>query len=128
MKTQDLDELLLHLAKSMEASHRAQMDLLEVVRKLVQERERPATEAAQNVRESKDEAPKVGGALKLRDTVQAAEFLGMSKRTLDKWRVTGGGPRYYKGGRILYAEKDLLEWLEARNVAHTTEADSLKRR
>jgi hypothetical protein len=30
---------------------------------------------------------------------QAAEFLGVSVRTLQAWRVRGGGPRYCKIGR-----------------------------
>ena len=30
---------------------------------------------------------------------QAAEFLGVSARTLQAWRVRGGGPRYVKIGR-----------------------------
>ena len=60
----------------------------------------------------------------MRDTVAAAAFLGLEKRTLEKWRVSGGGPHCYKqGGRVFYGEADLLEWLESHKYAHTSEAD-----
>lgn len=49
----------------------------------------------------------------LRDTTEAAAFLRRSKRTLETWRVKGGGPRYVKaGGRALYRVEDLLAFVE----------------
>jgi hypothetical protein len=46
---------------------------------------------------------------------EAAEFLRLSPRTLEKHRVTGGGPRYRKfGRRVLYAIDDLEAWANAR--------------
>ncbi|MFG1393714.1 helix-turn-helix transcriptional regulator [Xanthobacter agilis] len=56
------------------------------------------------------------------ETEVAAHF-GLSKRTLQTWRVRGGGPQYMKiGRRVLYAEADLLAFLGARGRAHTSEA------
>jgi predicted DNA-binding transcriptional regulator AlpA len=45
---------------------------------------------------------------------QAAELLGLSVRTLQRFRVEGRGPRYLKLGRkrVAYAEADLGTWLE----------------
>jgi predicted DNA-binding transcriptional regulator AlpA len=43
----------------------------------------------------------------------AAQYLGLSKGTLDRWRQTGNGPNYKRaGGRILYLRKDLIKWLD----------------
>lgn len=61
------------------------------------------------------------------DQTSAAEFLGgISPRTLEKWRVQGGGPRYSKlgrsRGRVLYDPRDLAAWLEANKVSNTAEA------
>ena len=57
--------------------------------------------------------PTAGGYLRLRDTQSAAAFLGLSKKTLEAYRLRGGGPTYFKAGRIRYAEADLLAWLES---------------
>ena len=47
-------------------------------------------------------------------TPDAARFLSISPRTLEKLRVTGGGPPYFKRGRaVLYAITDLGNWLQA---------------
>lgn len=44
-------------------------------------------------------------------TKQAAEYLGLSKSTLDKLRHFGGGPRYFKLGRaVIYDTNDLDAW------------------
>lgn len=44
-------------------------------------------------------------------TNEAAQFLGLSGRTLEKHRVYGTGPRYLKlGGRVVYRIEDLREW------------------
>jgi predicted DNA-binding transcriptional regulator AlpA len=46
-------------------------------------------------------------------TPEAARFLGLSARTLEKRRIYGTGPKFSKvGGRILYAVSDLREWVE----------------
>jgi excisionase family DNA binding protein len=49
-------------------------------------------------------------------TAEAAEYLGVSPRTLEKWRLHGGGPHYCRPpGRhvVRYAVADLDRWLGA---------------
>lgn len=44
-------------------------------------------------------------------TPDAARFLGISLRTLEKHRTYGTGPVYRKiGGRVVYAVEDLQAW------------------
>lgn len=51
---------------------------------------------------------------------EAAEHLRVSKSTLDKLRVYGGGPAYFKLGRVIvYALADLDSWMAARRRAST---------
>ena len=46
-------------------------------------------------------------------TQEAAQFLGLSKRTLEKHRVYGTGPQFLKlGGRVVYKIEDLHTWAE----------------
>lgn len=46
-------------------------------------------------------------------TPEAARFLGLSRRTLEKHRVHGTGPRYRKiGGCVIYALDDLRAWAD----------------
>lgn len=46
-------------------------------------------------------------------TPEAARFLGLSGRTLEKHRTYGTGPAYRKlGGRIVYALEDLQAWAD----------------
>jgi hypothetical protein len=55
---------------------------------------------------------------------EAAEFLRLSPRTLEKHRGIGGGPRYHKFGRaVRYAMSDLEAWAEARAYDMTSDAD-----
>lgn len=55
----------------------------------------------------------------LRQT-EAAEWLGLSGRTLEKHRCFGTGPAYRKiGGRVVYAMTDLVEWAD-RGMRHST--------
>ncbi|RMF05231.1 MAG: DNA-binding protein [Alphaproteobacteria bacterium] len=55
-------------------------------------------------------------------TRQAARRLGLSPRTLEKWRVEGNGPPFYKiGRRVAYLEADLVEWLRGRRRRSTSE-------
>jgi predicted DNA-binding transcriptional regulator AlpA len=55
-------------------------------------------------------------------TAEAAAYLGLSKSTLDKLRVTGQGPRYAKLGRIcVYDLVDLDAFREARKRLSTSE-------
>lgn len=45
-------------------------------------------------------------------TPEAARFLSLSGRTLEKHRCYGTGPRYSKlGGRVVYSVADLQDWV-----------------
>jgi predicted DNA-binding transcriptional regulator AlpA len=53
-------------------------------------------------------------------TPEAARFLGLSPRTLEKHRVYGTGPQYFKlGGRVVYKLNDLQTWAD-RGVRRST--------
>lgn len=55
-------------------------------------------------------------------TKDAASYLGLSKSTLEKMRVTGGGPIYSALGRIVvYEVGDLDAYVEARKRRSTSE-------
>ncbi|MCW6532511.1 helix-turn-helix domain-containing protein [Sphingomonas sp. MMSM20] len=54
---------------------------------------------------------------------EAAAFLRLSPRTLEKYRVIGGGPRFRKfGRRVFYAGADLVAWAAQRVCDSTSEA------
>ena len=53
---------------------------------------------------------------------QAAAFLNLSPRTLEKQRVLGNGPRFRKfGRRVLYALSDLEAWADERRCESTSD-------
>ena len=55
-------------------------------------------------------------------TPEAARFLGLSGRTLEKHRIYGTGPRYSKlGGRVVYRLEDLQAWVELGARASTSD-------
>lgn len=55
-------------------------------------------------------------------TPEAARFLGLSGRTLEKHRTFGTGPAYKKiGGRVVYAMGDLQAWADRGSRTSTTE-------
>ena len=55
-------------------------------------------------------------------TQEAARFIGLSYRTLEKYRVYGTGPKYSKiGNRIVYAVSDLTEWVERGSKRSTSD-------
>lgn len=50
----------------------------------------------------------------------AAKHIGFSKSWLDKERMAGRGPRYFKiGSRVFYRPADLDSWLASRAVETT---------
>ena len=56
------------------------------------------------------------------DTLAASRHLGLSKSTMEKLRVYGGGPQYLKLGRLVrYRIEDLEAWLADRVVASTSD-------
>ena len=55
-------------------------------------------------------------------TPEAARFLGLSGRTLEKHRTYGTGPAYRKlGGRVVYAVDDLQAWADRGAVTSTSD-------
>lgn len=55
-------------------------------------------------------------------TQQAAEYLGLKRRTLEKMRVVGGGPPYRKHGRyVRYHRDELAVWSESRARRSTSD-------
>ena len=47
-------------------------------------------------------------------TIEAAQLLRLSPRTLEKHRLYGTGPEYRKiGGRVIYAATDIVAWAES---------------
>ena len=53
---------------------------------------------------------------------EAADYLCQSVRTIQKWRVTGAGPQFFKFGRsVRYRRRDLFDWVEERRKAHTAQ-------
>lgn len=45
-------------------------------------------------------------------TQEAAEYLSLSPRTMEGFRLKGGGPKFYRRGRLVrYKQADLDAWL-----------------
>jgi hypothetical protein len=67
-------------------------------------------------------APSTPGAPRFVRTQQAAAYLGLSHRTLEKHRTFGTGPAYRKlGGRVVYAVDDLQAWADRGAKISTTD-------
>jgi hypothetical protein len=58
-------------------------------------------------------------------TAQAAEYVGLSASTLEKFRLNGSGPVYQKAGPkiVVYRPEDLDGWLSARRRRSTSDTD-----
>ena len=55
-------------------------------------------------------------------TPEAARFLGISGRTLEKHRTYGTGPTYRKiGGRVIYSVGDLQSWADRGTKSSTSD-------
>lgn len=55
-------------------------------------------------------------------THEAARILGLSPRTLEKYRCHGSGPTFRKlGGRVVYAIDDLEAWADQAACRSTSE-------
>lgn len=59
-------------------------------------------------------------------SVEAAEYLRLSPRTLEGMRVDGTGPRYFKVGpgkrsKVVYRVTDLETWLQRFQFGSTSE-------
>ncbi|WP_405121139.1 helix-turn-helix transcriptional regulator [Pseudomonas leptonychotis] len=59
---------------------------------------------------------------------EAATYLRLSPRTLEKQRGIGGGPRFHKfGRRVMYALADLETWASERSFETTFDPEYLER-
>jgi hypothetical protein len=56
------------------------------------------------------------------DSDNAAQFLGLSQKTLAMMRSAGTGPKFVKRGRIFYFLEDLQGWMEQPRVQSTAQA------
>ena len=55
-------------------------------------------------------------------TEQAAWLLGISRKTLERMRVEGRGPKFVKIGRcVRYRQHDLLTWISTNTHQSTSE-------
>ncbi|WP_442636381.1 helix-turn-helix domain-containing protein [Pseudomonas aeruginosa] len=55
---------------------------------------------------------------------EAAEYLRLSPRTLEKQRVIGGGPKFRKfGRRVMYAVADLDTWADQHSFEATSDPE-----
>ena len=62
-------------------------------------------------------------------TREAAAWLGLSPRTLDRYRVSGDGPAFHRfGGRVRYLVADLETWASARRRVSTSDDGTALRR
>lgn len=57
-------------------------------------------------------------------TREAAQYVKLGQSTLERYRVTGGGPRYAKladAGAVRYRKCDLDDWIESRLISSTSD-------
>ena len=60
---------------------------------------------------------------RLLTVVETAAYVSLSASTLNRLRVSGGGPRYAKlAGKVLYDVRDLDQWIEDSKRGSTSEA------
>jgi excisionase family DNA binding protein len=60
--------------------------------------------------------------MKLKDTTELADTLGVSKSFLDQARLKGNGPQFVKLGRsIRYRDEDVTAWLAQRVASSTSQ-------
>ncbi len=57
---------------------------------------------------------------------EAADYLRVSAKTLERWRVEGSGPQFFKAGpglrsRVLYRQSDLENWVTSFAYSSTSE-------
>ena len=57
---------------------------------------------------------------------ESADFLRISERTLERWRVEGAGPQFRRfGRRVVYSKGDLESWADSRCYTSTSSEASL---
>ena len=59
------------------------------------------------------------------NTREAAAYARLGKPTLERFRLTGEGPRYAKlGGAVRYRRCDIDDWLESRLISSVSDRGS----
>lgn len=59
---------------------------------------------------------------RLYDTNELAALLKLTRRAIERWRMTGAGPEFIRaGGKVLYSESAIDRWLAANTASSTTE-------
>jgi hypothetical protein len=87
---------------------------------------RPTTAPAATQQPAKSGAPVAPARYLTND--EAADFLRLSPRTMEKQRVIGGGPRFRKfGRRVMYSVTDLEAWADARSFEATSDPEYAER-
>lgn len=72
-----------------------------------------------------NDAPAAGEVQGYLTTAQAAKYLCVHRKKLDRMRYEGGGPAYYKFGKsVRYRLEDLEAWARPRRRLSTSEADA----
>lgn len=60
--------------------------------------------------------------MEIMNVEEAAKYVRLGVGTLNRFRVSGGGPRYAKlGGAVRYRREDLDAWIAGRLVRSTSE-------
>lgn len=68
------------------------------------------------------DTPRVAERKRCLSTAEAARQLNLSVSTLNKWRLTGDGPRFLKlGRRVAYSQADIDAFTAAQRRGSTAE-------
>lgn len=60
--------------------------------------------------------------MEILNTREAAAYVRLGKPTMERFRISGGGPVFVKlGGAVRYRKVDLDSWIETRRVRSTSE-------
>ena len=57
----------------------------------------------------------------------AADYVGLSRKTMAQMRTEGRGPKYLKIGRIWYRKVDLDEWLAGHKLVRSPAEERMAR-
>jgi transposase-like protein len=89
--------------------------------------ELPESQALAGLGPSRLEASLLPGEKHYLDTDEAAQFLRLSIRTMEKHRCRGTGPIYRKlGGRVVYTYVDLEQWANRGIVSSTSDRTEIR--
>lgn len=58
----------------------------------------------------------------LLDTTQAASYLNIARRTMERWRCEGYGPNFIRIGRVVrYSDSALEDWIQRQTRTSTSQ-------